>query len=390
MRILCLVLGFFWICMGQDAFWENYQESSKPLRKIIQSAKIQNFSSQNLDLLREKIQKKEDLKIHILGDSHIAADIFSDELRRLFFTPNAIGFVYPLFPAFHRNALLQIQSKGFEVYNSLRAPGMDYPMGGVIAQAKNSEAFINLDTTLPKKTYKIRFVFKSPNHLASFCIKDAQGKSLSLNSKNPGFWEISKPYKLSLPLQIHALLRNGMLGGYFIYNQEDNNIIDHMGINGARSDLWLQWNQEILNKEMQVLQYDLIILSYGSNDAISNVFDKKEFLRHYKSLIRKLRKYNPNAVILLIGPPTVVAKQSNKQYIITQNFAPVKSSLLALAKEENLLYFDWDALMQKNGKKAEWIALSLSKKDVHLTPKGYRLTANAVYKSLLDILGLDP
>ncbi|MCE3036560.1 GDSL-type esterase/lipase family protein [Helicobacter sp. faydin-H20] len=384
-------LLFLPILHAQSLFFhENLQHYEKPILKIIKQSHIRNFNAENLAVLRKKIQENKNLKIHIFGDSHIAADIFSDELRKLIFTPNAIGFTYPLFPNYHRNILLTYKSKGFELFNSLKRPYDDYPMGGIIARAQNNRAFIKIDTSLSQKKYFMRFVYKTANELATFEVTDSQKRLIHLSSKNPGFWEISKEYELTFPIQIKSLIRNGMLGGYFIYNKEDNNIIDHMGINGARSDLWLKWNQHIFGKEMQVLQYDLIILSYGSNDAIATHFDETSFLYNYKSLIRKIRRYNPNAVILLMGPPTVVNKQENQDYTITPNFIPVKKALYTLAEEENLLLFDLDELMQKTGKKEEWIKLILSKKDVHLTPQGYRLVANSVYKSLLELLKLEP
>lgn len=389
MRFFIYFFCFLLSIQAKSTFQNNFQNYERPIQKIIKQARIYNFDSDNLAILRDKIIKNKNVKIHIFGDSHTAADIFSSELRKLVFTPNAIGFVYPLFPNYHRNLLLNQESKGFEIFNSLKKPYNNYPMGGVIARAKNSDAYIKISTTLPEKKYYIRFVFKATNTLAAFEVTDAKKRVISLSSKNPDFWELSREYELTLPINIKSLMRNNMLGGYFIYNKEDNNIIDHMGINGARSDLWMKWNQQIFNQEMQVLQYDLVILSYGSNDAIANKFDRETFLYNYKSLIRKIRKYNPNAVILLIGPPTVVVK-NNEQYNITKNFVPVKEALNALAEEENLLLFNLDELMQKTGKKDEWIKLNLSKKDVHLTPQGYRLVANCVYKGLFDILRLEP
>ena len=159
-----------------------------------------------------------------------------------------------------------------------------------------------------------------------------------------------------------------------------------MGINGARSTLWLKWNQEIFDQELQALQYDLVIFSYGSNDAMNDKFDRESFLHNYKVLIRKMRKHNPTTTILLIAPPTVVMKNDKNQYAIAPNFAATKKAIRELAEEENLLLFDLDDFMDKTGKKEGWIEKKLSKKDVHLTPLGYRLTANAVYKALLDLL----
>lgn len=383
---LLFFFPFLIYCKQISLFEQNLEKYEAKYIKMLKKAEIYNFNSQNLDLLRQKILLKKDLRIKIFGDSHIAADIFSSELRNIIFEPNAIGFIYPIFPNYHRNILTKIENKHFEVLNSLRNPYINYPMGGVIARAKNPQAFITLDPLLENKKFIVRFVVKTPNELATFEVIDSNYKKIHLSSKNPETWYLSKEYELQFPITIKSLIRNGMLGGYFIYNKEYNNIIDHMGINGARSDLWLKWNQDIFDQELQVIQYDLVILSYGSNDAISEKFEYDTFMHNYKVLIRKIRKYNPNATILLIGPPTVVAKNKNKNYEITPNFTQVKNAIKELAKNENTLFFDLDEFMEKTGKKQKWIEEKLSKKDVHLTPLGYRISANAIYKALLDIL----
>ncbi|WP_104697302.1 MULTISPECIES: GDSL-type esterase/lipase family protein [unclassified Helicobacter] len=390
MKKLILAVCLLPIWLGSKTgslFEQNLQKYDPKIIKKIEKAQMHNYNSPNVNLLRDKILKKENLKIKVFGDSHIAPDIFSSELRNIIFTPNALGFIYPLFPNYHRNILVEMQSKGFETYNSLRNNYINYPMGGVIARSKNSDAYIIINPKFENKNFTTRFVFKSPNNLATFEILDANQKKIHLSSKNPETWVLSKEYDLKFPIKIKSLIRNGMLGGYFIYNKDKNNIIDHMGINGARSDLWLKWNQEIFDQELQAIQYDLIIFSYGSNDAISEKFDKESFLHNYKVLIRKIRKFNPNATILLVGPPTVVLKNNEKKkYEITTNFLPVKKAVRELAKNENTLFFDLDDFMEKSGTKDEWIEKKLSKKDVHLTPLGYRLSAIALYKALLDVL----
>lgn len=383
-----LLLALLFVAEAKDPslFSKNIEKYDRAILKIIKEGSIQNFRSENLDLLKKKVIQKTDLKIKIFGDSHTAPDILSSELRSDIFTVNSIGFLYPIFPSFHRNILMQYTSKHFEVYNSLHHSDRDYPMGGVIARAKNEQAYIQLDVLLESKVFTTNFVYMAPGLLAAFEIIDSNGKKITLSSKSPNAWEISRNYDLAYPITIRALVRNAQLGGYFIYKNEDNNLIDHMGINGARSDLWLKWNQRIFDKELQILQYDLVILSYGSNDAIASKFDPETFVHNYRTLIRKVRRYNPNAVILLVAPPTVVAKKSSKKYAITSNFYLVKRAIRDLAMSENTLLFDMDDLMRATGKKEKWIKLGLSKHDVHLTPLGYRTVANALYYGLLETL----
>lgn len=346
---------------------------------------IKDFGAMHLEELREKFIKKENLRIRIFGDSHTAADISSSELRENLFKPDSIGFVYPIFPTYHANTLIELQSKNFEIINSLRAEE-NYPMGGIVARAQAVHATIMLDVLLPNKNFTTQFVYMSPNNLAALEIKDQTGKKITLGSKKPNTWEISKPYNLSYPITIDTLIRNVKLGGYFIYrSNQSNNILDHVGINGARSDLWLKWDQEIFHKELRILQYDLIILAYGTNDAISNTFNPNNFSLTYRSLIHKLRRYNTNSVILLVSPPTIVEKKDGK-YKTSPNLKPLKQAILKIAKTEKTLLLDIDDLMEKTGSKKHWIQIGLSKNDVHLTPLGYKVIGSATYEALKNTL----
>ena len=50
------------------------------------------------------------------------------------------------------------------------------------------------------------------------------------------------------------------------------------------------------------------------------------------------------------------------------------------------MLFDIDEFIKKNGAKNSWIKLNLSKKDVHLTPQGYRLVAHGIYHAIKNTL----
>lgn len=75
-------------------------------------------------------------------------------------------------------------------------------------------------------------------------------------------------------MQISALQKNAQLGGYFITGKEDNAYLDTIAINGAKSDLWMSWNKKVSEQELKLLSNDLILLAYGSNDALFKGFEK--------------------------------------------------------------------------------------------------------------------
>lgn len=355
--------------------------SATTLENIAKNGVVQDFGERNLSSLIEKFRSANDMRIHIFGDSHIAGDFIPQRWRAQFMQPNAIGFAYPIFPAYHQNLLINYKSQFFELYNSRINIYPDYPMGGVVARAKSEKAFVKIALNFVRENqqFTTRIVFKSPSLLGAFVVTDAKGQSYRLGASVPNTWEISKPLTLTFPITIKALLPNAALGGYFIYNQGANTIISHSGANGARSDIWLKWNQPLFRQSLQIITYDLFVLCYGSNDAMLATFDKNTFIKNYKNLIATLRQTNPNASILLIAPPkTLIKRAKSSTYTFAPSFKAVQSAILEIAKSEKVLYFDMFNLMEKTGGKDEWIKLGLSKQDVHLSPYGYRAVADAI------------
>lgn len=340
---------------------------------------ISNYAdNKSLKLLKQKIKENKNLGIRIYGDSHIAADFFPNTLRNLLFKTNALGFVYAIQPKYQQNSNLIYEFKNFEILNSKNLKkNINYPLGGVIANALKKNAYIILDTKLNPKKFNVGFIFKSPSNDDAFIIKDENNKTYKLKSKK-NKWSY-KEIELDFPFKITALTKNAKLGGYIIYNKNKNNLfLDTLAINGAKSDLWKEWNLNISKEELKILKQDLIILAYGTNDALYGKFDKKTFKQDFKKLIQILKKINKNAVFMIISPPTT--KESNS------HFFTIRKSLYEIAKEEKTLIFDMHQFMKDNKGKDYWIKQKLSLKDVHLSVKGYEIMAKKMYQDLINTL----
>lgn len=372
----------FCMQIGVTADFENILEKTKN-----QSA-IKNYALKTkLKKISEKIKAKKDLGIRIYGDSHMAADFFPSVLRNAFFTPNAIGFAYPLQPKYQQNLNLKYDFKDFEILNSKNSDtqNINYPLGGVIAKALKEGAKISLASSLENQKFNVGFMFKAPSSENVFNIKDSKNKSYTLRSSKPNKWSY-KEIELNFPLQITALQKGGELGGYFITNKKGGNLfLDTVAINGAKSDLWLNWNEKVLIQELKVLKNDFIIIAYGSNDALSGKFDKELFKANFKKWFKILKQQNKDAVFMLISPPTVTQKKG-KKYIISSDFPTIRKTLDELAREEKMLFFDMHKFMEDSGGKNAWIKQKLSLKDVHLSISGYELMAKKMIEDLKKIL----
>lgn len=379
---------FLFVILCKSVYANTNEIFDSMLFKTKNQSAIKNYTlAKDLKNFQNKLKNHKNVGIRIYGDSHIAADFFPRVVRNYLLKQNAIGFAYPLQPKYQQNSNLKYSYKNYEIINSKNSntPESSFPLGGVIAKAKLKGSSITLDSTLEKKIFMIGFVFKAPKNTNAFSIKDATGKSYQLRSNSPNKWSY-KELKLTLPLQISALQKNAELGGYFITNKKNNNIyLDTIAINGAKSDLWLSWDQKVIKQELGILKNDFIILAYGSNDALSNNFNQKEFKDSFKKWIRLLKEQNKNAIFMIVSPPTVMQKQG-KSYKQARYFQNIRTILYELAKEEKTLLFDMHKFMQDSGGKKVWIEKKLSLEDVHLNVKGYELMAKKMLEDLEKIL----
>ncbi|EPW1224258.1 GDSL-type esterase/lipase family protein [Campylobacter upsaliensis] len=358
------------------------EEIESILKQSANSKAFKNYvAKKDLKKLEKKYKAKKDFSIRIYGDSHMAADFFPRVIRDYLLRSNAVGFAYALQPKYQQNLNLTYEFKNFSLLNSKNDKQHNYPLGGIIARADKKGAIIKLNTKLETKEFKVGFLFKAPFSQNAFSVKDAKDKSFILRSNAKDKWSYKEVIS-TFPLKITALQEKAELGGYFIMDKNGRNIfLDTIAINGARSDLWKDWNLDVVKKELGVLKNDLIILAYGSNDALLKDFNAVEFKKNYKDFFKILRRENKNAIFILISPPTVTQKRG-KNYILSPNFHAVKKAIYELAKEEKTLLFDMHEFMQESGTKALWIEKKLSLKDVHLSVKGYELMA----KKMLDEL----
>ncbi|EAL3914159.1 hypothetical protein A0Y86_02970 [Campylobacter upsaliensis] len=358
------------------------EEIESILKQSANSKAFKNYvAKKDLKKLEKKYKAKKDFSIRIYGDSHMAADFFPRVIRDYLLRSNAVGFAYALQPKYQQNLNLTYEFKNFSLLNSKNDKQHNYPLGGIIARADKKGAIIKLNTKLETKEFKVGFLFKAPFSQNAFSVKDAKDKSFILRSNAKDKWSYKEVIS-TFPLKITALQEKAELGGYFIMDKNGRNIfLDIIAINGARSDLWKDWNLDVVKKELGVLKNDLIILAYGSNDALLKDFNAVEFKKNYKDFFKILRRENKNAIFILISPPTVTQKRG-KNYILSPNFHAVKKAIYELAKEEKTLLFDMHEFMQESGTKALWIEKKLSLKDVHLSVKGYELMA----KKMLDEL----
>jgi lysophospholipase L1-like esterase len=156
-----------------------------------------------------------------------------------------------------------------------------------------------------------------------------------------------------------------------------------LGINGAQAGLLLDWNQPILAGEMTARDPALIVVAYGTNEALSRSWTAAEYRNAFTAVIRRLRADAPVASILIVGPPDCQFRNRGRR-LPFPHLDDVIDTQRQVALENGCAFWDWRTRMGGPGSVRQWVQAGLSQGDyVHFTGAGYRLVGDMLVEELM-------
>lgn len=336
------------------------------------SAPVVNFG-QDLGALRQAFASG---SVHILqiGDSHTAADYFTEQLRKRLQSElgdGGLGFVYPTKLPAQRGARHDYGTL-WSSQNSKQDLGLDYPLGGVYATS-NGDTLQITSRYYANTQQNLRLLIKGRqgDYVA---LNDRQGsKNLKLNTTG---WQLVNA-SVYFPFSIAAAPLVSV-GGLWL-SKDRGGVVSAMGINGATQDYWLRWHSG-LAKDLNASAAHLVILAYGTNEAFAQNSDQENALAH---AILQIKTGLPNASILLINAPESLKDKTGDCGTPAPNLARSRQTIQALARKYGTLYWDWQEAMGGTCSMKKWIGQGLGNKDgVHFSAEGYQKSANNLYDNL--------
>ncbi len=169
-------------------------------------------------------------------------------------------------------------------------------------------------------------------------------------------------------------------------NQSKGLNYESFGVGGSAYVDWIN-KATYFQEQMEWLQPDLVVVSLGTNDSHMGGFNDSTFYHSVKEFILKIRKNNPNAAVLLTGPPDTYFKN-----LAAPNGEAVRQRLTQIASETGCAFWSLFDVMGGENSFQMWNGEGLGTADqMHFTKKGYelqgRLLAEALFRSLEGIEG---
>lgn len=339
--------------------------------------------------------------VHI-GDSHLQADIATNDVRELLqleFGNAGRGLIAP----FRLSGTNQPYNYSFSsnidwaVQKFMKSWTHEMGVTGCSLYSAHPEGFVELSTS---ERYDYNpFSRITLLHSGDLCIEqvtDEEGISIGFTQQSVAE---GTDLLLSAPKRMVRLSLNDCgsltLFGAYLSNNRPGVIYNVIGNNGAA---YSSYNRiDNFGKRLSALRPRLVILSLGTNEAFGS-FNALTFITEVDNLIKDIKRRIPGVKILITTPgecqrriTTKVRRKGKRRrtttqtsFVVNTNVAKVRSALLSYASREHIPVYDFYAAA---GPSERWAEHGLFSKDrIHLSGRGYHVQGKMLFEALINQL----
>jgi hypothetical protein len=338
------------------------------------------------------LQGEGKVRIVHIGDSHLQADFFSGNFRRKLqtFFLGAVGgrgFIFPYKVAQTNNPLnYKVKSQGHweNCRNIEKNKRCKLGLSGIVVSTSEINATVSVsidDPNLKGYDFDKLMVFHEFGNKKYVPRIENSISTTPFPKKGYTLFEFETNISaVTLKLERTDSIQKSFDFYGFNFESNDPGIIYHtIGVNGAKFDSYL--GCEYFTPHLAALEPDLVIISLGTNDVYTYVFDTLDFKNKVDSLIGNVKKAAPMAAILLTTPSDHRIKKGE----VNRNVAQASAILKSKAKQWNISYWDYYTVMGGQGSIDFWRSTGMAHTDyLHYTQKGYEYQSQLMFNAFLN------
>jgi len=165
--------------------------------------------------------------------------------------------------------------------------------------------------------------------------------------------------------------------GVNLWNTKSQFSLSSVGLNGATVH-GFSFAKQLLSNYQSVKPH-VVVVSLGTNDAYSNIFDSLKFSLDLDNLIGTIKSASPSSLIVITTP---------NDHLINRNSTNIRVQVASnvikeISTKHQLPLWDFYSLMGGKGSIQGWIRHGLAAPDgVHLSARGYKLQGELFYLAL--------
>jgi hypothetical protein len=239
-----------------------------------------------------------------LGDSHIASDRFSGDLREHLqarFGSAGRGLMIP--GPFKARDVKSEAGGQWTVLSSVNSSAAPFGLTGMKVSATSKDAWLRLNSTeSPFDWAEITFE-TGPNFGTAEVSIDGETKTIPCDGKAKE-WKSLRQSHPGRELMVRAT-GDGPITMLSWATGTNRPGIRYSSLPLRRANALTPgaWDSNLLAADMKRIEPDLIIFSYGSEEGMNDNLDPDYYTRSVATNIAYLKQSAPNASVLVVGPP---------------------------------------------------------------------------------------
>ena len=202
-----------------------------------------------------------------------------------------------------------------------------------------------------------------------------------------------------------------------IYNRQTGLTYNSVGYPGAQASLVNKFNVKLLANDLVRINPQIVVLSFGTNEASNESLDIANYTAGYERMIQKIKTTLPEAQIVVISPPDFseqsgaagckkdkagkcrgpaeanAAKGSSDAtgcgWRTPARLAQIREAQREVAQRNGLVYWNWASIMPSECGAHRWFTATpplMAKDHVHFTIEGYRKSAEQFLNTLIPVI----
>lgn len=357
-----------------------------------------------------------------LGDSHIASDRLTGDMRAMFqerFGDAGRGMMMPGFPfTYYRARGVRFsKSGGWKAANSFKRAGGLYGVTGVRLTTYQKNARLTLTSeTGPFEWAEVAFL-TGPKQGSAVVAIDGNGKVVKTRAAKASVQRIRLDHK-GTKLTIRATGGGPLtvLSWSVGHNRPGIRYVN-LGIPGATAETPNLWNEKFVAEDVAELDPELIVLGFGTNEGFNDGLNLEAYKDKVTALAERLTAAAPNASLAIIGPADgarlprfarkrksggckvlTAADRGNYRKLLRAGSARlagwhappkltgVRETLRRIAGDKQAHFWDWSEVMGGECGVHKWSRSKpqlASSDHVHITRAGSKRSAEAFFESLM-------
>ena len=391
-----------WTCLTAVVFAQGPVRISLPHYPFIHFERNQlQFpgNDRNMELFFDKLDTlfftgQGHVNIMHIGGSHVQAGVFSQQMR-----DNLLN-LYPGITAGRGLVFPFMKTNTPASYSISRTGEWEYCRNALPFETRMGLAGASVTTSDPEASFSIVVREKAPRDITPVfdfnyvkilgygdmipVVHFNNDTLVGTYSEEEGSFTFVLPdYTDSLYVDFNQEQGTFTVTGVYLDNGMPGITYHGIGINGAKVESYL--NCLDLERDLHLVNPDLVIFGIGINDAAGDNFSQEKFIHDYDSLISIIHNVNPDCALLFVTNNDSYKKVSRKKYTVNPNGTLAEQAFLELGRKHNGAVWDFFDIMGGLKSMQKWEDAGIAQKDkVHFTSSGYMLIGDMLFNALMD------